>query len=281
MILPVTYLFAPANDERKVSKAMRSDAGAVILDLEDSIPDGMKHTAREQLRKYLTMRQATADDPQVWVRINGSDPDFGLDLETVPWSRVAGAILPKAERAESVQTLVSSGAKRVLPIIESGAGFKMLDHLVNSGRIERFAIGTLDLAIDLGIIAVNADESELIWQLRGNLVLASRQLNLPPPVDGVHIQFDDDEGLRRLSQRAHHMGFAAKLIIHPRQIPIVRSVFQPHEDVLQHARNVVRAYDKAVSEGRGAVQLNGEMIDRPVVERARALLERWSATENH
>lgn len=276
MILPVTYLFVPATDEHKASKALQSGADAVIMDLEDSIPDGVKQTAREHLRKYINSRQPTADSPQVWVRINGTGPDFTADAESVPWDRVTGAVLPKAERAGSVQTLLACGAARVLPIIETAAGFRMLDRLVNAGGIERFAIGTLDLAIDLGIIDVEADDSELIWQLRGELVLASRQLHLPAPVDGVHIRFDDDAGLWTLSQRAHHIGYAAKLMIHPRQIPIVQSVFRPDEKVLQHARDVVQAYEAALHSGRGAVQLSGEMIDRPVVERARALLARWS-----
>jgi citrate lyase subunit beta / citryl-CoA lyase len=276
MSLPVTYLFVPASDDRKVSKAMQSGADAVIIDLEDSIPDGLKEAARQQLRRHLSAMPARGPgSPEVWVRINSRDPEFRADVEGVDWQAVQGAVLPKAERPESIQTLLDAGAQRVLPIIESAAGFQFLDRLASAGSIERFAIGTFDLAIDLGIIHVSADESELIWQLRGELVLASRQLNLPSPVDGVHGQFTDDEGLLTLSRRAHSWGFGAKLLIHPRQISPVRDVFRPGDEALQHARDVVRAYDDAVSQGRGAVQLNGEMIDRPVVERARALLARW------
>jgi citrate lyase subunit beta / citryl-CoA lyase len=275
MSLPVTYLFVPASDDRKVSKAMQSGADAVILDLEDSIPDGLKDAARQQLITHLSAMPPRGGTPEVWVRINSRDPEFSADAKAIDWQAVQGAVLPKAERPQSINTLLGAGAQRVLPIIESAAGFQFLDRLGSSGNIERFAIGTFDLAIDLGIIHVSADESELIWQLRGELVLASRQLNLPPPVDGVHGQFTDNEGLLTLSRRAHSLGFGAKLLIHPRQISLVRDVFRPPDEALQHARDVVRAYDDAVSQGRGAVQLNGEMIDRPVVERARALLARW------
>ena len=254
---------------------MRCDADAVILDLEDSIPDGMKQIARRHLSEHLAGEGADSGGPEIWVRVNGIEPELTFDLQAVKWEGVCGAVLPKAERAQSLQTLIDAGAKRVLPIIESAAGFKMLDRLVESGGVERFVIGTLDLAVDLGIVAVAPDDSELIWQLRGELVLASRQLNLPPPVDGIYAKFDDDDGLRQLSQRAYRMGFGAKLIIHPRQNAIVRSVFRPDDQILQHARDVIRAYDNAACQGRGAVQLNGEMIDRPVVERARALLARW------
>jgi citrate lyase subunit beta/citryl-CoA lyase len=235
----------------------------------------MKEAARHHLANYLRTTPPPLQTPEVWVRVNSSDPEFTSDIQAINWNTVCGAVLPKAERLESVTALLNAGAKRVLPIIESAGGFKFIDRLEDGKGLERFAIGTFDLALDIGIIAVGADDSELIWQLRGHVVLRSRQLSLPPPIDGVHAQFDDDEGLRKLSERAHRMGFGAKLLIHPRQIATVRSVFRPDEQTLQHARDVVHAYDEAVKQGKGAVQLQGEMIDRPVVERARALLERW------
>jgi citrate lyase subunit beta/citryl-CoA lyase len=215
----------------------------------------------------------------VWVRVNGGDTEFfSPDAKSINWNIVTGAVLPKAEHAHHVHALIDAGARRVLPIIESAAGFRVLDLLEAAGDVERFAIGTWDLAVDLGILAVKPDESELIWQLRGDIVLASRQLGLLPPIDGVHAQFDDDDGLRQSSERAHRIGFGAKLLIHPRQIEIVRSVFRPTGQALQHARDVIRVYEDAVREGRGAVKLNGEMIDRPVVERARALIARWGTS---
>jgi citrate lyase beta subunit len=274
---PVTYLFVPATEDRKVAKAMQSDADAVILDLEDSIADDMKDSARDHLADYLRGYEPASTGPQIWVRVNSPERLFTADVNAIPWDKVHGAVLPKAESAESVNALTGAGAKRVLPIIESAAGFTALARLVEAGNVERFAIGTWDLAIDLGIVAIRPDDSELIWQLRGDLVLASRQLNLPPPIDGVYAQFDDDEGLRNLSERSHRMGYTAKLLIHPRQIPVVNSVLRPDDRVLEHARAVIRIYEDAIRAGRGAIQLNGEMIDRPVVERARAILRRFSS----
>jgi citrate lyase subunit beta/citryl-CoA lyase len=276
-MIPVTYLFVPAMEERKIAKAMQSNADAVILDLEDSIADSMKDAARKHLAEYLNRAGTTSDRPEVWVRVNSVDAIFVADVKAIPWQNVCGAVLPKAERADCVRTLTEAGARRVLPIIESAAGFDALRRLTGAGGIERFAVGTWDLAIDLGIVTVKPDDSELIWQLRGDIVLVSRQLNLPPPIDGVHAQFDDDAGLKSLSERAHRMGFGAKLLIHPRQIPIVDAVFRPDEEALEHARAVIQVYDEAVREGRGAVQLNGEMVDRPVVERARSLLRRYNS----
>src|SRR5262245_31978904 len=274
---PVTYLFAPGIEDRKIAKALQSDTDAVILDLEDSIADDRKGDAREHLASYLRTQPPGSAVPQVWVRVNSIDALFSADVKAIPWNNVYGAVLPKAERAQNVKALIDAGAKRVLPIIESAAGFAAMTELVETGKVERFAIGTWALALDLGIVTVRPDDSELIWQLRGEIILASRQLNLPPPVDGVYAQFDDDEGLRDLTERAHRMGFTAKLLIHPRQIAIVNSVLRPDDRVLEHARAVIDIYNDAVRAGRGAIQLNGEMIDRPVVERARAILRRYSS----
>jgi citrate lyase subunit beta / citryl-CoA lyase len=274
---PVTYLFVPGTEDRKIEKAMQSAADAVILDLEDSIADDMKEGAREHLAAYLRSNEPSSTRPQVWVRVNSTDSIFSADVKAIPWNKVHGVVLPKAERRERITALVDAGANRVLPIIESAAGFSALGKLVEGGNVERFAIGTWDLALDLGIVAVRPDDSELIWQLRGEIVLASRQLDLPPPVDGVYAQFDDDAGLQNLSERAHRIGFTAKLLIHPRQIAVVNSILRPDERVLDYARAVIHIYEDAVRTGRGAIQLNGEMVDRPVVERARAILRRYGS----
>src|SRR5205807_1137794 len=168
---PVTYLFVPGTEDRKIAKAMQSDADAVILDLEDSIADDMKEGAREHLAGYVRSLQPGSVRAEVWVRINSDDSLFPADVKAIPWNNVHGAVLPKAERRESITALIDAGAKRVLPIIESAAGFNALARLVEAGKVERFAIGTWDLAIDLGIVTVRPDDSDLICQLRGNLVL--------------------------------------------------------------------------------------------------------------
>jgi citrate lyase beta subunit len=272
----LTYLFVPSSEERKVAKALASDADAVILDLEDGVAETEKPAARRLLRDALA-NWCAATRATVWVRVNGRDPHLTEDIAAVDWARVAGAVVPMAEVNVPLQRLKDAGAARLLPLIETAAGFAALPDLAAIDGVDRFAIGIYDLALDLGLLAVaDPDHVELIWQLRGELVLKSRQLKLPPPIDGVYGRLDDQAGLRAVCERARRYGFSGKLLIHPAQITIAREAFAPTGDELQFARAVVTAYEAAASDGRGAIRVRGQMIDQPMVARARALLSRWS-----
>lgn len=276
-----TYLFVPGNSEHKVQKALTSGSDAVILDLEDSVPDEEKAAAREAVARLLR-QHGPRPGTQLWVRVNSAgSEEFELDVKAIPWDQAHGVVLPKAGDANAVRLLSAAGARRVLLLVESATGLTGLGQLVAAASaVERAAIGTWDLALDLGLVALDdPDESELIWQLRGHMVLESRRLGLRPPIDGIYANFQDDEGLREACRRALRMGFAGKLLIHPRQIPVARAVFAPDPEKLAFAREVVTAYEEAAREGRGAVQVRGRAVDRPMVERARALLARWEEVE--
>jgi citrate lyase subunit beta/citryl-CoA lyase len=270
----LTYLFVPAHESRKVAKALASDSDAVILDLEDGVPDSEKAAARCVVRDRLAAPGLPAQK-EIWVRVNGFGDALSQDLAAVNWSSVTGAVVAMAEGAEPLRMLTESGARRLIPLIETVAGLSALGELAAVPGVERFALGTFDLVVDLGLPVVSdPDDAELVWQVRGTLVIESRRLGLSPPVDGVYAAIENDEGLRSVCERVRRLGFKGKLVIHPRQIPIVRSVFTPTHEELQFAREVVAAYDAALAEGRGAVRVRGRMIDRPIAARARALLAR-------
>ena len=181
-----------------------------------------------------------------------------------------------AEDPALLRRLQAAGAKQLMPQIETAAGFGALPQLADVAAVSRFAIGTFDLALDLGLLAVNdPDDAELIWQLRGTLTVESRRLGVAPPIDGVYARLEDDEGLRAVCERAFRLGYAGKMIVHPRQDAIVRSVFKPDAEELAFAREVVEGYDRALLAGRGALQVQGRLVDRPIAARARALLARW------
>jgi citrate lyase beta subunit len=167
-------------------------------------------------------------------------------------------------------------------MVESGRGFAAIPALAAVRGVERFAIGTWDLLVDFGLLTLtDPDESELIWQLRGLLVLASRQAGVAAPIDGVYAQFDDDAGLEHACLRARQLGFAGKLIVHPRQAVIARRSFRPDPERIRFAREVLAAYAVAEREGSGVLRLRGQMIDRPMVEQARALLAKWGDDDSH
>lgn len=268
-----SFLFVPAHEPRKVEKAMAAGSDAVILDLEDAVPDSQKQAARGAVAAIAP----SSTGPERWVRVNSDARHFGGDLHTLNWQTLTGAVLPKAEHPDTVRRLEAAGAKRIILIIESAAGVDALPDLVrSSSRVERCALGTLDLSLDLGLLAVDdVDDSELIWHIRAKLVLDSRAAGLQSPIDGVFVRLDDEAGLRRICERAHRLGYSGKLLIHPQQIAVANSVFKPDEAEIDLAREIVEAYEAAEREGRGAIQVRGKMVDRPVVERAKSRLERW------
>jgi citrate lyase subunit beta/citryl-CoA lyase len=266
----------PAHDRRKVDRALASGTDAVILDLEDAVPEAEKGTARKCAAQYAHSR---SDGPELWIRVNVGD-EFEHDVAAIDWAAVTGAFVPKADSSTPIHTLIRAGARQIVPIIESASGLHSLESLAAAGpAVTRFAIGTYDLSLDLGLLSItDPDESELIWQLRGSLVVESRRLSLLSPIDGVSSLLDDADSLCQQVRRAHNMGFGAKLLIHPNQLAPVRKGLSADAEELHLAHRIVESYSEGLREGRGAVRLHGRMVDRPMFDRARALLDQLDST---
>jgi citrate lyase subunit beta/citryl-CoA lyase len=202
------------------------------------------------------------------VRINGTDtPWFERDLEVIGLPGVLGAVLPKAERAEQVtQVAVRLTAEgHVLPLVETAVGVWQVDALAQAPRVERLAFGSVDFQLDAGI---SGGYEELLYA-RSRLVLASRVASILPPVDGVTLALEDQARLREDVTRARRLGFGGKLCIHPHQVEIINQGFAPTEAEQVWARRILDAVEAS---GKGAFRLHGELVDRPVIERALAIL---------
>lgn len=253
---------------------MASGADAVILDLEDGVPLDKKEAARAVVQEVLTARSRQSQGPAVWVRVNAASTDlFSADVAALDWRTVDVAVLPKAEHPAAVAALVEAGAREVVPLIESVAGLRGLRALRDaSPRVSRAALGALDLILDLGLTHVpEADDSELIWHVRRELVLMSRCLGLAAPLDGVFTLLGDLAGLKAVCDRARTVGFAGKLLIHPEQIPVARACFTADAVLVSEARALLEALD-AKGDGQSPVRIGNRMVDAPVVTRARAIV---------
>lgn len=174
---------------------------------------------------------------------------------------VSAVMLPKADAESPWQAF---DGKPVLALVETAAGIEASNRIARASSVQRLALGSVDLQLDLGI----EGEDALLF-FRSQLVLASRLGNLPPPVDGPCTDLRDSSALAAHSRRARSLGFGGQLCIHPSQVPAVNSAFLPTVEQLDWARRVVAAMAEA--EG-SAVALDGKMIDRPVLLRAQALL---------
>ena len=258
------YLFVPADRPERIAKARASGADAVIVDLEDAVAPEAKVRTREALSALLD------EAAPLVVRINAAGtPWFDDDLELCRHPGVAAIMLPKAEGIDAVCTVVESTYQDVLPIIESARGLHEMDSIARVPGVIRLAFGSVDLAMDLGIeCAPDGTEIELL-AFRSQLVLASRLAGLAAPVDGVSTAIDDLQRLQADTERSRRLGFGAKLCIHPKQLATVQAVFTPSPERLDWARRVCKAFETA---GGSAVAVDGQMVDLPVVQRARAVL---------
>jgi citrate lyase subunit beta/citryl-CoA lyase len=254
-------LFVPGHRSDRFDKALAAGASAVIIDLEDAVAPADKDTARATLAGWLRPEHA------VIVRINSADtPWFAADLALCGAPGVAGVMLPKSERPETLAQLRAAGARGLLPLVESAAGIANLDALARAPGVWRLAFGSIDLQVDLGL--KDATEDELL-PFRLQLVLASRLAGIGAPVDGVSTAIDDADRLQQDVARARRLGFAGKLCIHPKQVALVQAGMAPSAAELAWARRLI---DASAAAGGAAVAVDGKMVDKPVLLRAEAIL---------
>jgi citrate lyase subunit beta/citryl-CoA lyase len=257
-----SYLFVPGNRPDRFEKARRSGADAVILDLEDAVQSTQKDQAREAVAAWLSLEH------DAYVRINGmGTPWFERDLEVVGMPGVLGVVLPKTEQPEQIAQVAAclTDQTRVLPLIETAYGVWNVLALAQAPRVERLAFGSIDFQLGMGI---SGGHEELLYA-RSRLVLASHVAGILPPLDGVTATLGDLARLRSDVEHARRLGFGGKLCLHPKQLEPVRRGFEPTASEIAWARRVLEAAEAA---DVGALQLDGQMVDRPVIVRARAIL---------
>lgn len=261
-----SLLFAPGNEERKLRKALASDADAVVADLEDAVTPDRKQEAREVVARVFGEAGA---GPARLVRVNPPGTEgFTEDLALVAGLALDAIVLPKAT-PESVSEL-PAGNPPVLAIVETAQGLRNAYETASRSRVAALALGAADLAVELRL-QPRADGLELL-HARSQLVLDSAAAGLRPPFDVVHFDFRDTAGLEAECLLARSLGFLGKLCIHPGQVPVVNRAFAATEEELDWARRVLEAYEAGFAESRGAVALDGVMIDMPIVKQAQSLL---------
>jgi citrate lyase subunit beta / citryl-CoA lyase len=274
MTEPRSWLFVPADSEKKIGRAMESDADAVIFDLEDSVAPTQKAAAR-QILKSLGKRSG---GPQWWVRINplGSEQHKD-DLEVIAMADLHGIVLPKSESGADVTQLAHrTGNIPIHAIVtETPASlFGMLSYRDPKSPLVAMSWGAEDLSAALGASSkYDADESlSFTYRLARSLCLAGAVAAGVQPVDGVFADFRDEEGLRKEAQAAAREGFTGKLAIHPAQVAAINAAFTPSAAEVEHARAIVEAFDSEPD--AGVLSVGGRMVDRPHLVQARRVLDR-------
>lgn len=262
-----SLLFGPAADERKVTNALQAGADAVIADLEDSVSASEKARAREILERVLTARPQS--NCARMIRINAVDTGFfEEDRRLLERTKPDAVVLPKATPA-AVTELGRRGPP-VLAIVETALGLQLSGETARAGRVAALALGAVDLGRELGL-QPRGDGLEILFA-RSKLVVDSAAAEIRAPLDVVHLEVRDTAGLEQSARLARSLGFGGKLCIHPGQVPVVNDVFTPSQDEVRWAERVISGYERAQRDGKGVLALDGQMVDLPVVQRARSIL---------
>lgn len=260
-------LFVPGSRPERFAKALAAGADAVIVDFEDAVEERLKLQARDNLAAFLTAHPQA----RVWVRVNA--PEHAGHADDLAFCAqqpgVSAVLLPKVENAAQVAVAARTG-KPVLPIIETAKGLLALERIAGAEGVERLSFGSLDLALDLNLNTDSASAQRFLDQARMAVQLHSRGADLAPPLDGVFPAIGDPQGQQRAMRHAYDMGYGGALCIHPSQVPLIHGVLAPSSEELAWARRVVDA--SVAAKGAGAFQLDGQMIDAPVLLRAQRLL---------
>jgi citrate lyase subunit beta / citryl-CoA lyase len=258
-----SYLFVPGDRPDRFDKAIAAKADITVLDLEDAVLPDAKDGAREAIRQWLDSGKRAA------IRVNGIGTQwYDEDVKLAGHASVTTVLLPKAETGEDIAALSAKlpDDRPVIPVVESALGIWNVLEIAKARGVAQLTFGSVDFQLDSGI----EGEGTALLYARSRLVLASAIARIAAPVDGVTLALDDETQLRSDIAEARALGFAGKLCIHPRQVATVNDGFSPTADELSRAHRIVEAASQA---GAGAIRLDGKLIDRPVVERARRLVE--------
>ncbi|MDZ7687335.1 MAG: CoA ester lyase [Halobacteriales archaeon] len=277
-----SVLFTPGDEAEMMRKAVAGEADVVVFDLEDAVAPGAKEDARDTVKEVLDDLDGE-DAPEVWVRINPLDAEGNggrEDLRALAKDNDPSCfVLPEADSADDVKrvvvTLDSFGSSAgVVPIIETAKGVVNAFEVADMPRVSAVVFGAEDLSADIG--ATRTDEGTEVVYARQKVVTTAAAADVDA-IDTLWTEFRDKEGLRRDAERTVVFGYDGKLAIHPAQVPVINDAFTPDEESVEWAERVLEAEREAEEDGKGVYEVDGEMIDAPLVEQARTVMERARA----
>ncbi|ELY95363.1 Citryl-CoA lyase [Natrialba chahannaoensis JCM 10990] len=285
-----SILFTPGDQPDMLRKAPSAGADAIVFDLEDAVAPAEKESARNTVREVLT-DPAFDPDCEVCVRVNASVDDLTADLTVIAGRtdtagsptdlRLDSVMLPKVGSADDVHTLVGELESHgldipILALIENAQGVLAAPAIAAVPETDALLFGAEDLSADLG--ATRTDEGTEVLYARERVVVAATAHDCQA-IDTVFTDFGDQTGLAEETEFAIQLGYDGKLAIHPAQVEPINEAFTPTTEELEWATAVLEAKREADAEGRGVFEVDGEMIDAPLIAQAERIRERAAAAE--
>ncbi|ARU17885.1 HpcH/HpaI aldolase/citrate lyase family protein [Croceicoccus marinus] len=279
-----SWLFAPGDSERKMLKCAESDADIALFDLEDAVTVDRKPDARSMVRDLLHSRDSGRE--RLWVRINPVDGPFAVDdLAAVMPGRPGGIMLPKSRGRRDVELLdhyltaleaangIAQGSTKVIALVtEAAEAMFTTGDYAGAPRLAAMTWGAEDLADALGA-SNNRDASgdyDFTYRLARSLCLIGAASAGVLPIETIHGDFRDIDGLRARADMVRAQGYRGMLAIHPAQVAVINEAFTPSEKEIAAAQEIVDLF--AANPGVGAIGYKGGMLDRPYLARAETVL---------
>ena len=276
-----SLIFVPGNRRDMLEKARGFDTDVIVADLEDSVPESEKLNARSTVKELAPTLSRRGR--KVMVRLNSLDTGLTWEeLSAVTGPHLYGISVGKAESAWEIGEYhrmasvaergagLEPGHLKIIPWIEnSRAVLRAYEIATASPRISAVAFGAEDYSDGMGIQRTDAGDE--VYFPRAMVALAARAAGVEA-LDSPYVRYMDQEGLKRDIELDLKLGYKGKFAIHPAQLDIINEMFSPRPEDVAYARRVVEVWEQAEAAGRGSTSLDGNMIDVPIVKRARNLL---------
>ncbi|WP_274608386.1 HpcH/HpaI aldolase/citrate lyase family protein [Peribacillus sp. TH14] len=277
-----SLLYVPGSSLKMMNRALEMEVDSVIFDLEDAVSFSEKVEARKSISEFIATAKQT--NKEVIVRTNPIDTYLGImDLMAIVPKGPHTLVIPKASvksilTADVIITAIEAelgwgkNTIKLIPLIETADGITNVDEIVSvAKRIDGVHLGGEDLTNELGVTRTKIGD-ELLYA-RNKVVFAAKAFELDA-IDCPYVDFKDTEGLTFDINRAKSLGMTGKVCIHPGQIETINNTFSPREEEIKEAVTIIESYEKAIQNGIGVYSLNGKMIDAPIVERAKNLINK-------
>jgi citrate lyase subunit beta/citryl-CoA lyase len=280
-----SWMFVPGHRQRMIDKALGLNADAIMLDIEDGVAPNEKDAARRNIGESLS-REKTPGSPARYVRINAiGHARMDADLEAVVRPGLEGLVCPKVDTVDEVRKVdailndkepkntLAKGSVKLLIAIESPRGLLNAPAIAAaSPRNVGIIFGAEDYGREVGLPAVREGEARDLIYARSAIVVAAAAAHVQA-VDGVWVDLNDAAGLLGFAKQSRRLGFSGMSCIHPSQVDAINTVFSPTAEEIDYCQKVLQAFEEANARGDGSIAFGGQLIDRPIVERARRTID--------
>jgi citrate lyase subunit beta / citryl-CoA lyase len=280
-----SWMFVPGHRQRMIDKAFGLNADAIMLDIEDGVAPNEKDAARKNIAESLG-REKAPGSPARYVRINAiGHARMDADLEAVIRPGIEGLVCPKVDTPEEVRQIdailndqepknnLKKGSVKLLIAIESPRGLLNAPAIAaSSTRVAGLLFGAEDFGREIGLPTVREGEARDLIYARSSMVIAAASSHVQA-VDGVWVDLNDSQGLLGFAKQSRQLGFSGMSCIHPSQVDAINTTFSPTAEEIEYCRKVLQAFEEANARGDGSIAFGGQLIDRPIVERARRTID--------